>query len=104
MKKMSFLGLALSISLVSGAGAFAADATKPLTTQQTKMVGCNAQAKEKALKGDERKAFMSDCLKADKAAVTPQQQKMKDCNKQAAGKKGAERKTFMKECLSASTT
>jgi len=25
---------------------------------------------------------------------------MKDCNKQAAGKKGAERKAFMKECLS----
>jgi hypothetical protein len=30
-----------------------------------------------------------------------QQQRMKDCNKQAAGKKGEERKTFMSECLEA---
>ena len=34
-------------------------------------------------------------------ADTPQQQKMKDCNAQASGKKGDERKAFMKECLSA---
>ena len=26
---------------------------------------------------------------------------MRDCNKQATGKKGAERKAFMKTCLSA---
>ncbi len=32
---------------------------------------------------------------------TPQQLKMGECNKEAAGKKGEERKTFMKECLSA---
>jgi hypothetical protein len=34
--------------------------------------------------------------------LTPQQQRMKDCNKEAAEKKltGAERKSFMKECLS----
>jgi hypothetical protein len=35
--------------------------------------------------------------------LTPQQQKMKDCNADAKAKalKGADRKTFMKECLSA---
>ncbi len=33
-------------------------------TQQEKMKACNTKAGEK--KGDERKAFMSDCLKADK--------------------------------------
>ena len=33
--------------------------------------------------------------------LTPQQQKMGACNKEAAGKKGDERKAFMKECLSA---
>jgi hypothetical protein len=34
--------------------------------------------------------------------LTPQQQRMKDCNKEAKEKKlsGAERKAFMKECLS----
>lgn len=33
--------------------------------QQDKMKACNAQAAEKALKGDERKQFMSECLKAN---------------------------------------
>nr|WP_290440839.1 PsiF family protein [Hydrogenophaga sp. A37] len=32
-------------------------------TQQGKMTSCNADATAKALKGDERKAFMSTCLK-----------------------------------------
>jgi hypothetical protein len=32
--------------------------------QQNKMKTCNADAKTKDLKGDERKKFMSECLKA----------------------------------------
>lgn len=32
-------------------------------SQQDRMRRCNATAKEKALKGDERKAYMSACLK-----------------------------------------
>lgn len=32
-------------------------------TQQDKMKTCNAKASAKGLKGDARKAFMSDCLK-----------------------------------------
>lgn len=35
-----------------------------------------------------------------KKAPTAQQQRMKDCNAQAEGKKGDERKTFMSACLS----
>jgi hypothetical protein len=35
-------------------------------TQQEKMKKCNADASAKALKGDGRNAFMSECLKADK--------------------------------------
>jgi hypothetical protein len=31
--------------------------------QQNKMKTCNAEAGKKALKGDERRAFMSSCLK-----------------------------------------
>ena len=34
-------------------------------------------------------------------ALTSQQQRMKDCNAQAASKKGADRKKFMSTCLSA---
>ncbi|MEZ5607581.1 MAG: PsiF family protein [Burkholderiaceae bacterium] len=33
------------------------------------------------------------------AAPATQQDKMKACNKEAAGKKGDERKSFMSECL-----
>jgi hypothetical protein len=38
---------------------------------------------------------------ADADGKTAQQNKMGDCNKQAADKKGDERKAFMKSCLSA---
>jgi hypothetical protein len=36
---------------------------------------------------------------AEEKAPTPQQQRMRDCNKDATGKKGDERKDFMKACL-----
>jgi hypothetical protein len=71
------------------------------------MKTCNADAKTKDLKGDERKAFMKECLSAKPAAAegggTAQQNKMKTCNADAKTKdlKGDERKKFMKECLSA---
>ena len=32
--------------------------------------------------------------------LTPQQERMKSCNKDATGKKGDDRKTFMSQCLS----
>lgn len=77
-----------------------ASAPKAPTAQQEKMTACNAQATDK--KGDERKAFMKDCLSSKPAAASnPQNEKMKACNKDASGKKGEERKTFMKECLAA---
>lgn len=34
------------------------------------------------------------------SAAVSQQDKMRNCNKEATGKKGAERKAFMKTCLS----
>lgn len=72
------------------------------TEQQTRMTTCNADATAKALKGDERKAFMSNCLKAKPPEVqgTPQE-RMKTCNVDATAKalKGDERKAFMSTCL-----
>lgn len=43
----------------------AADAPKSpaKTAQAERMKACNASAKDKSLKGGERKAFMSECLK-----------------------------------------
>lgn len=46
-----------------------ATAPKKLTPQQEKMKACNAQAKEKALKGADRKTFMRTCLKKSKKDV-----------------------------------
>ena len=69
------------------------------TAQQNKMTTCNADASAKTLKGDEHKAFMSNCLKAKPA--TTQQDKMKTCNATAGTQnlKGDARKTFMSDCL-----
>lgn len=67
------------------------------TDQQNKMTLCNQQAGDK--KGDERKAFMSNCLKKDAAPPMSQQDKMKHCNATAGDRKGDERKAFMSQCL-----
>ncbi len=100
MKKILSL-LAIGLVLSFGA-AHAADDGK--TKQQSKMASCNADEKAKTLKGDERKAFMKDCLSAkpEAAAGGSQQNKMKTCNADPKAKtlKGDERKAFMKECLS----
>ena len=74
--------------------------------KQNKMAACSTQANDKGLgegKGDEREAFMKECLSAKPAkAGGTQQNKMKACNKDAGAKslKGDERKKFMSACLS----
>ena len=104
MKKLLSL-MALGLCLSMGV-AHAADDKKP-TAQQSKMTTCNADEKAKTLKGDERKAFMKECLSAAKeevkGGVAAQREKMKTCNADAKTKelKGDERKKFMSECLSA---
>jgi len=71
------------------------------TAQQSKMTTCNKDATGK--KGDERKAFMKECLSAKPVAeektLTTQQDKMRTCNADAKGMKGDERKKFMSGCL-----
>ena len=60
MKKLLSL-TALGLTLTLGAGAHAAEDAKAPTNQQSKMATCNKDAGD--MKGDERKAFMSECLK-----------------------------------------
>lgn len=105
MKKLIALAC-LGFAVVASSSAFAG-------AQQEKMKGCNAEAKADALKGADRKAFMSKCLKKDyvlksgasaapaAAAPATQQNKMKSCNADAKTQalQGEERKTFMKTCL-----
>ena len=96
--KSTLTALMLTLGLVTAA--HAAEEKKAPTQQQSKMATCNKDAGDK--KGDERKAFMKECLSAKPAdGRVAQQDKMKACNKDATGKKGDERKAFMKECLSA---
>jgi hypothetical protein len=61
--------LAMTVSLQTVAAPTKAeestDAAKPV--RQTKMGTCSKDAKAKGLKGDERKAYMSDCLKSKPA-------------------------------------
>jgi psiF repeat len=97
-------GLVVVILFVSGLCLTPFSMAAP--AQQNKMKTCSAEATAKGLgegKGDERKAFMKECLSAKpvKAGET-QQNKMKSCNKEAGEKnlKGDERKKFMSTCLS----
>ncbi|RTL52686.1 MAG: phosphate starvation-inducible protein PsiF [Rhodocyclaceae bacterium] len=101
MKKLAFVLLAATLALASQATLAASEAQK---AQQEKMKGCNAEAKTKDLKGDDRKSFMKGCLgggAADKgeAKAAPNAQ----CEEKAVGKNGkqlagAAKATFMKKC------
>ena len=92
------LGACLSFGAAQAQDKGAAPAKAP-TAQQGKMATCNKDAGEK--KGDDRKAFMKECLSASAPRMT-QQEKMKTCNVGASDKKlkGDDRKTYMKSCLS----
>lgn len=89
---MKAIKVLIALTLISSTFAFAEN-----TAQQNKMTTCNKSAE--GMKGDERKAFMSNCLKKDQPSPMTQQDKMKQCNKDATGKKGDERKAFMSQCL-----
>jgi hypothetical protein len=94
------IGLALATLTVAHA-----KEEKAATPQQERMRQCNQQAAEKGLKGEERKQFMSQCLKSEggvaSKARTPQQERMASCSREAKekGLKGEERKQFMSQCL-----
>ncbi len=111
MNKALILCLSFACSVFAGNALAADDAKKAPSpaqqAQQERMKSCNKDAKDKALKGDERKAFMSNCLSGKTESAAPaaepatQQNKMKTCNKEAGDKalKGDERKKFMSDCL-----
>ena len=98
MRYLKRATLAVLIGMFGCGFAYGASHSMPAgNPQQNKMAECNKEAGGK--KGDERKSFMSSCLKKDKPMT--QQDKMKSCNKEATGKKGDDRKKFMSECLKA---
>lgn len=83
----------IALLLACAAVAFGAQATP----QQDKMKACNAEAKDKGKQGDDRKAFMKECLSAKPAADAASPA----CEKSAADKKlhGAAAKSHMKKCM-----
>lgn len=110
MKRL--LSILACLLVVAAAPAPAQDKKAPSDAQKKqheRMAACNKQAGDKKLKGDERKKFMSGCLKGQGATAgaapsskqKAQQDKMGDCNKQANLKnmKGQDRQTFMSSCL-----
>jgi psiF repeat len=62
MKKIA-LCLLLALPITFGTAFAEEKAAKQPSKQNMKMKACNAQAKEKSLKGPDRKAFMKECLK-----------------------------------------
>ena len=84
------LGLVMSVGVAHAA-----------TDQPNKMKTCNAEAKDK--KGDERKAFMKECLsaKADAPAAAAAPAPSAACEKSAADKKlaGAAKASHIKKCM-----
>lgn len=92
----------------AGFAADAPDTAKKLTPQQEKMKNCSKDAKDKQLKGDDRKQFMKSCLSgkaapAPAAAAAPEKAAAPaapDCAAQATSKKlaGAAKASFLKKC------
>lgn len=62
-ERRAFMSKCLKKDYVLKSTAAAKPAESAPVKQQDKMKSCNADAKAKALKGDERKAFMKECLK-----------------------------------------
>lgn len=120
---MQLLLGAVVLALLAAGSAAAADEAKPRSPQAQRMSDCSAEARAKTLTGDERRRFMSECLKghAGPQAVTPpagktapakpgvdaqrggQAERMKACTQEAATKnlQGDGRRHFMSECLKA---
>ncbi|STV61530.1 phosphate starvation-inducible protein PsiF [Klebsiella pneumoniae subsp. pneumoniae] len=61
MKITLLMTLMFGLIFISAVGA----AEKTPTPQQQRMTDCNQQASAKMLKGEERKTFMSQCLKKE---------------------------------------
>lgn len=73
-ERKTFMSTCLKGGTTAAAAAPAADMPAATPTarqaQQAKMKSCNADAKTKALKGAERKSFMSTCLKGSTTAAS----------------------------------
>jgi hypothetical protein len=107
------LAFSLGLGVTHAADDTAAPKKEPSPAQQAqreKMTSCNQEAGGKSLKGDERKAFMKECLSsgnktpsAEKPAKRAKQdkEKAKACKQEAKekGLKGDASKAYVSDCL-----
>jgi len=81
------------------------EASPAQKAHRARMSECSKDAKQQGLKGDERKAFMRQCLSDGTAAASSeagsQSSQSAACKKEARAKglKGDERKQFVSECV-----
>jgi len=113
--KQLFAALATTVLLISHSYAAEGEVkpkkepTAAQKAQRERMKACNQEAKAKELKGDERKAFMQECLKSENSAASKSakadkvaaKEKAEQCKQEAAEKKlkGDARKTYLASCL-----
>lgn len=90
----------LSLSCLALAPVAGAAEGKAPTAQQERMKNCNKEAGEKALKGDDRKAFMKTCLSGKQGESAAAPAANAECQNKAAEKKlaGAAKTSFLKKC------
>jgi hypothetical protein len=90
-----FTSLFVVLAACSNA-AVAAEAGSGNKAQTTRMSQCSADAKDKGLKGDARKDFMSQCLRTSGSHANT-----KDCDAAAdeKGLRGTKRQDFVKGCM-----
>jgi len=88
----------LFVLFALAAGANATEAPGANKAQTNRMSQCSADAKEKGLKGDERKDYMSRCLRSSESPAATKQ-----CNAEASSKglTGDKRSDFLRSCVKA---
>ena len=107
MKMLLALGLVTLLLPLTAQAADPAVITKPQTATSAPAATAAPVAPATAQKPAAQAATPASAQKSATPPATPQQlasmsqqDKMRECNKQATGKKGDERKAFMKNCLS----
>jgi hypothetical protein len=76
--------LVVLVGVLSAVSPVRAD-DKPISPQAQRMKDCNVQAHDRALAGDARKQFMSDCLRGGSADRTERSSQGAASPSQAAG-------------------
>lgn len=90
--QLSLIGIACTLSF----GVAAAETKDGKQPQSNRMSQCSTEAKDKGMKGEARKEYMSQCLRT---GGTQSAAKVCAASADEKGLKGAPRKDFVAECV-----